>query len=291
MGAPPVADGAGGIAAVVVDYDAGPVLADCVASLRGDGLEGVVVVETGGPDGARTALEEAGLEAPVVATGRNLGYGAGANRGVAASGTSAYVLVCNPDLVVHPGAVPRLCAALDAEPSWAVVGPRIVDADGSVYPSVRRFPSMTDAAGHALLALFKPDNRFSRRYRDADAGDDRRAPADWVSGACLLVRRRAFEELGGFDESYFMFAEEMDLCWRAHRAGWGVGVEPAAVVTHVGGVSRRRHPYRMLLAHHRSALHFANRTTQGWRRLALPLAALVLGVRLVMAMADEAFRH
>jgi N-acetylglucosaminyl-diphospho-decaprenol L-rhamnosyltransferase len=288
---PPEGTGAAGIAAVVVDYDAGPVLADCVSSLRHDGVERVVVVENGGPDGARHALAAAGLEAPVVATGRNLGYGAGANRGVAASGDSDHVLVCNPDLVVHPGAVARLRAALDDEPSWAVVGPRIVDADGRVYPSVRRFPSMTDAAGHALLALFKPDNRFSRRYHDPDAGVDGRARADWVSGACLLVRRRAFEELGGFDEAYFMFAEEMDLCWRAHRAGWGVGVEPAAVVTHFEGVSRRRHPYRMLLAHHRSALRFANRTTEGWRRLALPLAALVLGVRLVMALGDQALRH
>jgi N-acetylglucosaminyl-diphospho-decaprenol L-rhamnosyltransferase len=284
-------DAIAGIAAVVVDYDAGPVLAACVASLRKDNVERVVVVENGGPGGATAALAAAGLEAPVVATGRNLGYGAGANRGVAASGESAYVLVCNPDVVVHAGAVSRLCAALDAEPSWAAVGPRIVDANDRVYPSVRRFPSMTDAAGHALLALFKPDNRFSRRYRDADPGGDHRARADWVSGACLLVRRRAFEELGGFDESYFMFAEEMDLCWRAHRAGWGVGIEPAAVVTHTEGVSRRRHPYRMLVAHHRSALHFANRTTEGWRRLALPLAALVLGVRLVMALADQALRH
>ena len=177
-------------------------------------------------------------------------------------------------------------------PSWAVVGPRILDADGSVYPSVRRFPSMTDAAGHALLALFKPDNRFSRRYRDRrrrrrPAGPGRLGVGRLLPGAAPRPSR----SWAASTSRYFMFAEEMDLCWRAHRAGWGVGFEPAAVVTHVEGVSRRRHPYRMLLAHHRSALRFANRTTQGWRRLALPLAALVLGVRLVMAMADEALRH
>jgi N-acetylglucosaminyl-diphospho-decaprenol L-rhamnosyltransferase len=288
--AEPERTAAAAVAAVVVDYDAGAVLADCVASLQSDGVEQVVVVENGGPDGARRALEAAGLEAPVVATGRNLGYGAGANRGVAAAGDSPYVLVCNPDLEVHRGAVAALSSVLDAEPSWAIVGPRILDADGSVYPSVRRFPSMADAAGHALLALVKPNNRFSRRYRDAEAAGDRRAGADWVSGACFLARRRAFEELGGFDEAYFMFAEDMDLCWRAHRAGWGVGVEPGAVVTHAEGVSRSRHPYRMLAAHHRSALRFANRTTEGWRRLALPLAAAVLGVRFVMALADQALR-
>ena len=281
------ADVAARVAAVVVDYDAGELLGSCVRSLLDDGVHRIVVVENGDPRTARRALE--GLTVPLVATGRNLGYGAGANRGIASSGDSDYVLVCNPDLRVHPGATERLAAALDAHPDWAIVGPRIVDPSGVEYPSVRRFPSMTDAAGHALLALVRPDNRFSRRYRD-DVGRETRA-VDWVSGACFLARRTALEELGGFDEAYFMFAEDIDLCWRARRAGWGVGVEPHAEVTHVHGVSRRHHPYRMLIAHHRSALRFEARRAQGVERLALPAAAAVLGVRLAMALADEAFHR
>lgn len=277
------------VAAVVVDYEAGPVLGECVRSIRSDGVRDVVVVANGNPAPARAALE--GMDLPLVVTGRNIGYGAGANRGLAMSGSSEYVLVCNPDLRVHPGAVDRLVAALDTHPRWAIVGPRIVDASGAVYPSVRRFPSMTDAAGHALLALFWPDNPFSRRYRPPDAGGIEPRSVDWVSGACFCARRSVLEELGGFDEAYFMFAEDMDLCWRAHRAGFDVGVEPAAVVTHVEGVSRRRHPYRMLLAHHRSALRFAERRAAGPARAALPLAAAVLGVRLVAAVADEALRR
>ncbi|MDA8312550.1 MAG: glycosyltransferase family 2 protein [Actinomycetota bacterium] len=275
------------VAAVVVDYDAGDLLAACVRSLHDDGVLQVVVVENGDPGSARRAL--GGLAVALVATGRNLGYGAGANRGIATSGESEYVLVCNPDLRVHPGATARLVAALDAHPHWAIVGPRIVDPSGAEYPSVRRFPSMLDAAGHALLALAWPDNRFSRRYRDR-VGDETRG-VDWVSGACFLARRAALEELGGFDEAYFMFAEDIDLCWRAQRAGWGVGVEPGAEVTHVHGVSRRRHPYRMLVAHHRSALRFEARRARGVERLALPAAAAVLGVRLGMALADEALRR
>jgi len=285
------------VAAVVVDYDTGDVLADCVASLESAGARSIVVVENGSAGGARTALDRHRLAVPVVSPGRNVGYGAGANRGIAAvvgdrpgaAGSPRYVLVCNPDLHVHPGALDALVTALDDEPSWAVVGPRIMTAEGEVYPSVRRFPSMLDAAGHALFALFRPGNRFSRRYRPPVP--ERRSPADWVSGACMLVRTAAMEELGGFDESYFMFAEDMDLCWRAHRAGWGVGVEPAAVVTHAGGVARRRSPYRMLVAHHRSAWRFAVRTTRGWRRAALPLAAAVLSLRLVVAVADQARRR
>ena len=108
-------------------------------------------------------------------------------------------------------------------------------------------------------------------------------PAGWVSGSCFLARRIAVEELGGFDEGYFMYAEDMDLCWRAHHAGWGVGFVGTASVTHVEGVSTARHPYQMMVAHHRSALRFTSRTTTGWRRVALPLAVIVLSARMAMA--------
>jgi N-acetylglucosaminyl-diphospho-decaprenol L-rhamnosyltransferase len=105
----------------------------------------------------------------------------------------------------------------------------------------------------------------------------------------MLVRRRVFEELGGFDEAYFMYGEDVDICWRAHRAGYGVAYVPLASVTHVGGISTRRAPYRMLAAHHRSALRFASRTLSGSRRLALPAVAAVLGLRLVAEVARQAF--
>ncbi len=267
-------------AAIVVDYDAPTYLAECVRSLLDDGVGPTVVVENGDPAAARAALAAEGLEAvPLLATGRNLGYGAGANRGLAAAQSTEYVLVCNPDLVVHSGALPTLVAALDTHPSWAVVGPRILTPEGKPYPSARMFPAPLVAAGHALLGAVAPDNPFTRRYRTPDL-QDRAAYVDWVSGACFLARRAALEEVGGFDEQYFMFAEDMDLCWRLSRIGWKVGFEPAAVVTHHEGVSRRNHPYTMTLAHHRSALRFAARTLEGRRRALLPLIALGLGARL-----------
>jgi N-acetylglucosaminyl-diphospho-decaprenol L-rhamnosyltransferase len=115
--------------------------------------------------------------------------------------------------------------------------------------------------------------------------------ADWISGSCFLARRSALEELGGFDEAYFMYLEDTDLCWRAHHAGWGVGFTGAAAVTHVQGVSTARHPYKMMVAHHRSALRFTVRTTSGWRRALLPLAVVVLGLRLGMATARLAWQR
>ena len=282
----------GGIAAVVVDHDAGPLLGRCVRSILGDGATSVVVVENGVPGSAAAALGELvrpELPAPVriVRPGRNVGFGAGVNRGLAVLAGDAtpadLVLVSNADLVVHHGALSALSSALGSRSAWAIVGPRIFTETGEVYPSVRSFPSFTDAAGHALLALFKPDNPFTRRYNPGPPEGEVVTEAGWVSGSCFLARRAALEELGGFDEAYFMYAEDMDLCWRAHHAGWGVGFAGTASITHVQGVSTARRPYRMMVAHHRSALRFTFRTTTGWRRVALPLAVLVLGVRMAMA--------
>jgi N-acetylglucosaminyl-diphospho-decaprenol L-rhamnosyltransferase len=278
------------VAAVVVDFNAGEVLARCVASLLAEGCATVVVVENGDAGGARAILEGASLDATVVEPPRNLGYGAGANAGMAVMGPAEFVLVCNPDLHLHDGAVSTLVAALLAHPSWAIVGPSILTPAGDPYPSVRPFPSMGDAAGHALLGLLWPENRFSRRYRPEPPRAGASLSPGWVSGACFLARSSAMKELGGFDEAYFMFAEDIDLCWRAHEAGWGVGFEPAAVVTHEEGVSRRQVPFRMQIEHHRSALRFAARSMHGWRRVALPLAAAVFGVRLVVALVTEAVR-
>jgi N-acetylglucosaminyl-diphospho-decaprenol L-rhamnosyltransferase len=284
--APPVAPEA--IAAVVVDHDTGPLLEGCVRSLLVDGAATVVVVENGAPGSAEAALAPLSSElvarVRIVRPGANLGYGAGVNRGLAAlEPTPEWVLVSNPDLEVHPGTLDALRRALEANPAWALVGPRIFTDTGEVYPSVRAFPSFTDAAGHALLAVFKPDNPFTKRYNPGTPDGDVVTGAGWVSGSCFLARRRALEELGGFDEAYFMYLEDTDLCWRAHHAGWGVGFAGTAAVTHIQGVSTARDPYRMMVAHHRSALRFTLRTTKGWRRLALPLAVLVLGARLAMA--------
>jgi N-acetylglucosaminyl-diphospho-decaprenol L-rhamnosyltransferase len=281
----------GPIGAVVVDHDAGPLLEGCVSSLLADGATPVIVVENGAAGSASTALADlpGGPDAPpvrFVRPGRNLGYGAGVNRGLAAlAGDDTppeWILVCNADLVVHPGALAALRLALESEPAWALVGPRILDETGDVYPSVRNFPSFTDAAGHALLAQFDPENPFTLRYNPGTPEGDVVTGAGWVSGSCFLARRSALEELGGFDEAYFMYLEDTDLCWRAHDAGWGVGFAGTAEVTHLQGVMTARHPYRMMAAHHRSALRFTVRTTRGWRRAALPLAVLVLGARLAM---------
>lgn len=281
-------------AAVVVNYESGPSLARCVDDLAACGLATVVVVDNGSTDGSLVAGIAAAPGIEVVDPGVNLGYGTATNRGAAAS-TSEFVLVCNPDLEVPADAVETLADALDRDPGLALVGPLIRTPSGDRYPSARQFPSMIDAAGHAMLGIFAPDNRFTRSYQrseldatGADASGIGTVDVDWVSGACFLVRREAFEEVGGFDESFFMYLEDVDLCWRLERAGWRVGYVPAAEVTHLQGRSTDRHPYRMILEHHRSLLRFAARSSTGWHRALLPLVAVGIAVRCGLASTARA---
>jgi N-acetylglucosaminyl-diphospho-decaprenol L-rhamnosyltransferase len=266
------------VGAVVVDFHAESALAQCVDSLRLNGLVDIVVVENGTPGSTHPAVTGRGVT--IVEPGLNLGYGRGVNRGVAQLTSRELVLISNPDVVVHHGAIEALVAAFDAQPQVAIVGPQIRRPDGSVYPSHRVFPNFWLAGLHALLAPMWPNNPATRRYRSRHAD----GTVDWVSGACFMVRRDAFEQIGGFDERYFMFAEDMALCWDVRQRGWGVAAVDAAVVTHEEGLSRQRATRSMVWAHHRSALRFEWHTASGLRRALVPLAALVLGVRLLVVV-------
>lgn len=273
---------------VVVSHNSAHDLPGCLDSIRdeGSGVVGlVVVVDNASADGS-AAVVAARPFATWIATGVNLGFGGGANRGVAATATSSapYVAVLNPDTVVEPWALGRMVQVLDDRPELAAVGPLVLVGDGSVYPSARTFPSLIDAAGHAVLGSISADNPFTRRY----VGSGR---PDWISGTAMVIRRAAFESVGGFDEAYFMYVEDVDLCWRWRRAGLLVDKVPQAVVHHAIGGSSEGAPFAMIAAHHRSLWRFAVRTTTGWRRALLPVVAIGLGVRMVLITARRAVHH
>jgi len=264
------------VSAVVVDYFAGDDLVTCIDSLRREGVEHLVVVDNSTQGASAAAL--AGHDVVLVDTRINAGYGRGMNRGVAFAGECAYLLLSNPDVQVHPHAVERLVSFMENNLDVGIAGPTIVDSSGATYPSIRIFPNVLLAGLHALLAPLWDGNPFSKRYRSPG----RNGQVDWVSGAFFITRTAAFQAVGGFDERYFMFAEDMDLCWRLHEAGWRVAVVPEATVTHIEGVSRARAPRAMVRAHHASALRFEARTARGARRLLLPLAACLLGLRFLV---------
>jgi N-acetylglucosaminyl-diphospho-decaprenol L-rhamnosyltransferase len=276
------------VSAVVVSFNSAADLPDCLRSLRSEGVADVVVVDNASADSSVEVVRRADPEARVVQTGANLGFGSAANRGVAVT-TGDHILILNPDTVVEPGTVKALSEALDRDSGLAAVGPRLENVDGSLYPSVRRFPDLTVAFGHAFLGLIWPRNPATRRYRMLDWDHDQAAAeVDWVSGACFLVRRTAFDMVGGFDEAYFMYVEDVDLCWRLGQAGWRIGYEPGGRVVHALGGSSRLVPYRMIAEHHRSLLRFVSKSSAGARRAIVPVVAAGLAVRTLAAWAHHA---
>jgi len=222
----------------------------------------LVIVDNGtDPEVADRVAAASG--ARVVRTGANLGYGGGANAG-ARGATAPWLVVANPDVEWLPGALDALLAAAQRHPDAGALGPALLNEDGTVYPSARELPSLTQGVGHALLGRVWPGNPWTRAYqrRQETAGEER--TAGWLSGACLLLRRDAFEAVGGFDDDYFMFFEDVDLGERLGRAGRTSVYVPSARVVHVGGVSWRARPAAMISAHHRSAERYLRRRYARW---------------------------
>jgi N-acetylglucosaminyl-diphospho-decaprenol L-rhamnosyltransferase len=276
------------VSAVIVNYNAAALLPACVRSLRAEGVDEIVVADNCSSDHSLEQLRMADSEAQWLPTGANLGFGGGANRGAAAT-KGDLLLVCNPDIEVMPGAVKAMSDVLASDDGVGIVGPRIENPDGTVYPSPRIFPGLVDAVGHAFVGFFKPDNVFTRRYRMLDF--DRTTSSsdvDWVSGSCFMIRRGLWDELGGFDESYFMYAEDVDLCWRAKARGWRVAFEPTSRVVHIQGHSTNQRAYRMIVRHHISILKFWSKTVTGWRRALVPIGAVLLGLRAALACGQRA---
>jgi N-acetylglucosaminyl-diphospho-decaprenol L-rhamnosyltransferase len=262
-----------------------PVLVVCVVYNPGDELRdfgrslatatrrqvALVVVNNGEPS---TVADEvaASLGGRVVSAGGNVGYGAAANAGARTLRTP-WLVVANPDLVWEPGSLDVLLDAGESTPTAGSLGPCLLNTDGTVYASARAIPSLRQGAGHAVFGKVWPANPWSRDYHraQADTTTDRR-PAGWLSGACLLLRRAAFDAVGGFDESYFMFFEDLDLGERLRDAGWLNLYVPQARVTHVQGVSWKAKPEPMIRAHHASARQYLLRRYDAWYQAPVRLA-------------------
>jgi len=279
-------------AAVVVTYQAGSLLTDCVRSILADTSAGdvdLVVVDNGSPDGSIDALRVAFPDVRVVTAPGNVGYARAANLGVAST-RAPIVAVLNVDLTMEPGTAQAMLARFEHDPALGAAGPRIRNLDGSDYPSARRSPSIPVALGHGVFGLWWPTNPFTTRYRELGADPATARTVDWVSGAAMWLRRATLDAVGGWDERFFMYMEDLDLCRRIRSAGFEVAYEPGGAVIHVQGASTSRHPYRMLAEHHRSAWLFTRRRLTGASAVLLPFAALFLLARCGLAMAEHAWR-
>lgn len=235
-------------------------------------------------DGTRdVVLRAGGTYVPMRA---NLGYGGAINEVVRGLPEDIeWVVITNPDVVFHQGAIDRMLETGATAADIGAIGPIVRNEDGSVYPSARAVPGIRVGSGHALFSNLWPTNPWTRRYHAATSADIER-DAGWLSGSCLLVRRAAFDAVGGFDEGFFMYFEDVDLGFRLTRAGWRNRFTPRAEVTHTGGHSTTGESAAMIRAHHRSAELFIRKKYHG--RLLGPVRAVLLtGLRLRSALAER----
>jgi GT2 family glycosyltransferase len=249
-------------AAVVVSHGAAAEVERLLPALVPQVDELVVVANVPGsvgvvPDGVRVLENE-----------RPLGFGANVNRGVAET-SADFVCSVNPDAVPHDGAVAALRSLLESRPRAGVAGPVMLYSDGSVQPSRRRFPTVagTIVRRTPLRLLFDP-YRWQRRHYHLGDRPTEPVEADWMLGGFLMLRRAMLDELGGFDEGFFLYGEDIDLCYRAAKAGWERWYVPAAVVEHEHqALTDRRLLTRATLWHWRGMLRFVRKHPERLRAL------------------------
>ena len=270
------------VGVVTVAYRSDGVLPAFLASVERASAIPVVTVVVDNLPGESTRASAIATEhdARYLARADNPGYGGAMNAGVAQlPPTVRWFLLSNPDVVLSAGAIDLLVGVGESDDRIGAVGPAVLNDDGTVYPSARAVPSLRTGVGHALFVNLWQSNPWTRRYRQDAIGESGRRDAGWLSGSCLLVRRSAFEAVGGFDEGYFMYFEDVDLGYRLGRAGWRNVYEPAVSVLHLGAHSTASESARMVQAHHDSARRFLARKYRGWPLWPIR-TALGVGLRL-----------
>jgi N-acetylglucosaminyl-diphospho-decaprenol L-rhamnosyltransferase len=282
----------------IVSYRCEELLRDCLASLRDHPSSrpmSVHVVDNASGDGTAGMVAREFPEFRLTASERNLGFSAANNLAIRA-GNAPYVLVLNPDTRITPGSIDGMLELMDARPEVGMAGPRLELEDGSFDHAARRsFPTPLSALGHFSGVGRRRESGRLAAYR---APEVESGPVDAVNGAFMLIRRAAFDEVGDFDEGYWMYMEDLDLCYRLAQAGWVTWFEPSVTVIHVKAgttganrsmrLNRAFHygMYRFYRKHYAAqrnpvvnaavycgiALNFAASTVRSWLRRSLGLA-------------------
>lgn len=257
----------GTVTAVVVSYNVRELLLQCLTSLaaakEGGILSRIIVVDNASTDDSVAATTHAFPDIEIIEA-PNLGYGGGANLGIARA-TTDYVLVLNPDTVVPASTVAGLRDVLDQHPDVAIAGPRMRYPDESIQSSRRRFPRrLTPLFESTIFERWKPENAYVRHYRMHDIPEHELQHVDWLVGACLMVRRSAIDTAGAFDPSFWMYCEEVEWSWRLRQHGWRTLYVPDVEIMHHEAASTSQDISRRQLAFDRSRVELQRRIYGNW---------------------------
>ena len=251
------------IAILIVSWNVRELLLACLAALPDavgeDFSYEVIVVDNASSDGTVAAVQEAFPQVQIIANKDNRGFTGGNNQALAAA-RGRFLLLLNPDTKPQPGSIAQLARYLEAHPDVGMVGPRLRYGDGSPQPNRRRFPTLaTLFTESTIVQHYFPNLGLFARYVMADRPDDIEQEVDWLVGAALMARREVYEQIGGLDEGFFMYSEELDWCRRAQAAGWRIAYDPAAEIIHYEGKSSEQAVARRDIAFFSSRVRYAHK--------------------------------
>jgi GT2 family glycosyltransferase len=313
------------LSVIILSWNTRTLLEKCLRSLvcasPEDSIE-IIVVDNASEDGSRQMVQEQFPQVRLVVNSHNIGFGAGNNTALPYV-TGRYVLFLNSDTVVMDGALSAMIRYADSQPDVGILGPKLLNEDGSLQYSCRQYPNLgTGFFRNTPLGRLFPKNRYTTDYLLKDWDHSSPRDVDWVSGAALMIRKTVLDKIGGFDEDYYMYCEDVDLCWRANHApfpaetdddkgnliesalsdtrhptsgtgkSWRVSYYPDAVIYHLIGKSTDQAPTRMTYEFHRSQYlfykkHYAATTSP----LLRPLIPVGIALRAVGQMARFRFRY
>jgi N-acetylglucosaminyl-diphospho-decaprenol L-rhamnosyltransferase len=248
------------LSCIIVNYYSSASLKNCFESvyqtLRKISFE-VILVDNSQNDPGMASLKEAYPQVRVIQNVTNVGF-AKANNQAALSAQGKTLLFLNPDTILADQAIEDMVAQLESNPDIGALGPKVLNTDGSLQYSCRRFPTLMTGVfnRYSLLSRWFPDNPYTVQYLMKDYNHDENREVDWLSGCCLMVPRAVFEKAGGFDEHYFLFNEDIDLCRAIGQNGFKVMYFPLAKITHHVSTSNSRVPARIIIKRHRGMKHY-----------------------------------
>lgn len=268
------------VSVIIVTYNSSGDLPACLESLRShisDIEHEVIVADNASSDGTANLISERYPWVRLLKRATNDGLSAATNDGVGAS-SGEYVAVLNPDTRIESDVIGPLAHYLGAHADVGIVAPKLLNEDGSLQLSCRAFPGYATVLfnRYSLITKLLPRNRLSSRYLMSDFDHSTTRDVDWVSGAALMMPRRVFDEVGGWDSGFFMFNEDVDLCRRVHDAGYRVVYNPDVAVYHKIGVSESTSP-RMVIERHRSIWRYYTKHLRGGRLRDAMTAAGIVG--------------
>ena len=283
------------ISIIIVSFNSRNYLKNCMDSIikfppsLGQNEYEVIIVDNNSSDGTVDFIEKNYLQhsfVRLIKNDKNMGFSY-ANNLALKNSNSKYYFLLNSDTEVYENSIGALIdffeSSIKKGVKIAVAGPKIINSDGSLQLSCRRFPSFINAAFYTILAGIKPDNMFSRRYKMTDVDRSKPFEVDWVSGSAMMISGEAMRLVGMFDENYFMYVEDIDLCYRMWRSGFKVYYYPLVKILHHIGGSGESDAILPQVRMQKSVLYFYVKTyKKSWKIILIPLVFPVLGFRILI---------